>query len=300
MLFPLPAYRHMDGPVLGRQLTVLVVTTTLWAFNTGVLVMTYRHTLVSLFWLVGCSALLAQAPATMPASAPTTRPSGRQSPTIAAPKAWNEKTYNTFIARHAAFMKDKQAALAKGPIQLVLIGDSITDCWRWGGKPTLDKEFGQWNPYNIGIVADETEHVLWRIDQGELDGIEPNPKAAMIMIGTNNIGGASAEEIADGIGRIVAKVHEKLPKTKILLLGIFPRAEKADDPVRAMVKAVNDIICKLDDGGKTVTYLDIGSKFLAEDGTLPKEIMPDLLHPNEKGYQIWADAVKPTLDAMMK
>ena len=266
--------------------------------------MMYRHALVSLVSLIGCSALFAQTPATMPASAPssapTTRPSGRQSPTIAAPKAWNEKSYKDFMARHAGFLKDKQTALAKGPIQFVLIGDSITDGWRSTGRTTLNAAFGQWNPYNIGISGDQTQHVLWRIDQGELDGIEPNPKAAMIMIGTNNMGGATIEEIADGVTRIVNKVHEKLPDTKILVLGIFPRAEKADHPDRAKIKAINVIISKLDDGGKTVTYLDIGAKFLAEDGTLPKEIMPDALHPNAQGYQIWADAVKPTLDAMMK
>lgn len=258
--------------------------------------MMYRRGVVALLCLIGCSVMFAQAPA----SAPTTQPSGRQSPIIAAPKASNEKAYNGFIARHAGFMKDKQAALAKGPIQFVLIGDSITDGWRGGGRATFDKAFGQWNPYNIGIGGDQTQHVLWRIDQGELDGILPNPKAAMIMIGTNNMGSATVEEIADGITRIVNKVHEKLPNTKILLLGIFPRAEKADNPLRAKIKAVNEIISKLDDGGKTVTYLDIGAKFLADDGTLPKEIMPDALHPNAKGYQIWADAVKPTLDAMMK
>lgn len=262
--------------------------------------MLYRRALLSLFSVIGCCALLAQAPATAPTSAPTTVPSGRQSATIAAPKAANERAYNGFMARHVGFLKDKQTALANGPIQFVLIGDSITDGWRRGGKALYDAAFGQWNPYNIGIGGDQTQHVLWRIDQGELDGIAPNPRAAMIMIGTNNLGSASVEEIADAITRIVNKVHEKLPQTKVLLLGIFPRAEKAEDPDRARIKAVNEIISKLDDGGKTVTYLDIGAKFLADDGTLPKEIMPDFLHPNAKGYQIWADAVKPTLDAMMK
>ncbi len=262
--------------------------------------MMYRCAVVSLACLIAGPILFAQAPVAAPTSAPTTQPSGRQSPTIAAPKAWNENAYKGFMARHAGFLKDKEAALAKGPIQFVLIGDSITDGWRSGGKAALNAAFGQWNPYNIGIGGDQTQHVLWRIDQGELDGIQPNPKAAMIMIGTNNMGSATVEEIADAITRIVNKVHEKLPHTKILLLGIFPRGERASDPARAKIKAVNEIISKLDDGGKTVTYLDIGAKFLADDGTLSKDIMPDALHPNARGYQIWADAVKPTLDSWMK
>lgn len=258
-----------------------------------------RWSLVSLLCLVGSTSLLAQSIA--PATAPTTKPSNSQSPIIAAPKAWTEQAYNGFMKRHEGFLKDKQTALAKGPIQFVLIGDSITDAWRSVGKQVLNTAFGAWNPYNIGISGDQTQHVLWRIDQGELDGIEPNPKAAMIMIGTNNMSPKTeAADIADGVTRIVKKVREKLPNTKILLLGIFPRDAKADDPIRAKIKAVNEIISKLDDGGKTVVYLDIGPKFLADDGSLPKEIMPDLLHPNAKGYQIWADAVKPTIETMMK
>jgi lysophospholipase L1-like esterase len=98
----------------------------------------------------------------------------------------------------------------------------------------------------------------------------------------------------------VKELNQKLPKTKVLLLGIFPRGQKADDPNRARIKAINEELAKLDDGGKSVKYLDIGKKFLEEDGTLPKEIMPDALHPNAKGYQIWADAMQPTLDELMK
>ncbi len=260
-----------------------------------------RWSIGSILCLAGSASLLAQAPApaTQPSTTPTTKPSGPQSPTIAAPKAGNENAYNGFIRRHEGFLKDKQAALAKGPIQFVLIGDSITDGWRSGGKQVFDAAFGDWNPYNIGIGGDQTQHVLWRIDKGELDGIEPNPKVAMIMIGTNNMR-AEAQDIADGVTRIVKKVQEKLPNTKILLLAIFPRAPQAADPLRAKIKAVNQTISALDDAGKTVVYLDIGAKFLAEDGSLPKDIMPDFLHPNAKGYQIWADAVKPTIETMMK
>jgi len=224
---------------------------------------------------------------------------GQDKPVV---NAWTpqEKDRN----RHEQFLKDKEDALKKGPVQLVFIGDSITDGWRGGKQNELYKErWGKYNPYNIGISGDETQHVLWRIEHGELDGLEPNPKVAVMMIGTNNIGNRnkmSAEDTAKGVETLVKAIHEKLPKTKILLLGVFPRGAKADDKFRPMIKAINEQIAKLDDGGKSVKFLDIGEKFLDGDGNLPKEIMPDALHPNLKGYNIWADAIGPAVDEMMK
>jgi lysophospholipase L1-like esterase len=222
--------------------------------------------------------------------------------TVPAIKGSNDQQKAAYVARHEGFMKDKETLLKNGPIQFVLLGDSITDGWRGkNGKSVFDEAFGKYNPYNTGIGGDRTQHLIWRVDNGELDGLNPNPKVAMLMIGTNNLGGnPSNDDIAAGITKIVKEIHEKLPQTKVLLLAIFPRSEKPDNPARARIKAINEQISKLDDGGKTVTYLDIGNKFLAEDGTLPKDVMPDFLHPNAKGYQIWADAIKPTLDEMMK
>lgn len=204
--------------------------------------------------------------------------------------------------RHEQFLKDKADALTKGPVDLLFVGDSITDAWRGGGQNKLFTEkWGKHNPLNLGIGGDRTEHVLWRLDHGEVDGIKP--KAVVVMIGTNNLGNAppaTPEQTAAGVTCVVEKLREKLPDSKILLLGVFPRGAKADDPYRAQVKTVNDTIAKLDDGGKTIKYLDISDKFLAGDGTLPADIMPDALHPNEKGYQIWADAMGPALDEMLK
>src|SRR5207302_5853196 len=107
-------------------------------------------------------------------------------------------------------------------------------------------------------------------------------------------------KIAASVTKCVQTLPAKLPDTTTLLLGIFPRAMNPDDKARVRIKTINDSIKQLDDDGKTVKYLDIGDKFLEPDGTLPKSIMPDALHPNEKGYEIWAEAVKPTLDEMMK
>ena len=198
--------------------------------------------------------------------------------------------------RHEGFLKDKEALLKKGPIELVFDGDSITDGWRGRGKTVWEKNYAKYNTLNLGIGGDRTEHVLWRIEHGELDGI--SPKALVLMIGTNN-SGSPAKAIAAGIRCDVKAIHEKLPNTKILLLAVFPRSPSAKEPVRHKLQEVNDDISQLN-GHDNVTYLDIGPKFLEPDGALSKDIMPDYLHPNEKGYEIWAEAIAPTLDELMK
>jgi lysophospholipase L1-like esterase len=179
----------------------------------------------------------------------------------------------------------------------LFLGDSITDGWRGGGKTVWEKNFAPLKAANFGIGGDRTEHVLWRLQHGELDGIKP--KLAVLMIGTNNLGANQDVEIADGIKAIVDELHKQTPETKLLLLGIFPRGMKADDPARGRIKHINSIIAKLDDG-QTVKYLDIGDKFLEADGSLPKSVMPDALHPNAKGYEIWAEAIAPTVQEMLK
>ena len=195
------------------------------------------------------------------------------------------------------------AQVQKGNVDLLLLGDSITH--GWDGQPVLWKKyFGQWNTVNAGFGGDQTQHVLWRLDNGNIAGIQP--KVAMIMIGTNNSGGDefTAEEIAEGIAAIVCKLRAELPQTKILLLAIFPRssADKDKDGAYNSQWAKNDkanqLAMQLADG-KNVIYLDINKAFLDDKGMLPRAIMPDLLHPNEKGYVIWGDAIMPTLEKLM-
>src|SRR5262245_25399640 len=171
-------------------------------------------------------------------------------------------------ARHDRFVQIAK----RGDVDVLFLGDSITDAWggeghgRAPGSALFEKEFVPLKAANFGIGGDRTQHVLWRLQNGELEGIQP--KVVMLMIGTNNAGSNSEEEIADGITAIVKEIHKRSPKTKVLLLGVFPRNEKADNPIRQKLNKVNEIISKLDDGGKTVKYLDIGPKFLKEDGTL--------------------------------
>lgn len=197
-----------------------------------------------------------------------------------------------WMARHESFNK----RVAEGNVDLLLIGDSITQGWEGAGKDVWAKYYTPRHAVNLGIGGDRTQHVLWRLDNGNIKGI--HPKAAVLMIGTNNSGSNTPEQIAEGITAIVQKLRKDLPETKILLLAVFPRGADKSDPRRQVNEATNAIISKLDDG-KMVYYLDIGPAFLADDGTLSKEIMPDLLHLSPKGYQIWAEAIEPKLAVLM-
>lgn len=185
-----------------------------------------------------------------------------------------------------------------GEVDLLWIGDSITHGFENGGKQVWEKYYAPRHSLNLGFSGDRTEQVLWRLQHGEVDGI--SPKLAVMMIGTNNTGHRQdpAEETAAGIRAILDELHARLPKTKVLLLAVFPRGEKPDDKLRKLNDEINKLIAKFGDG-KQVCYLDIGDKFLEADGTLPKSIMPDRLHPNGKGYEIWAEAIEPSIKELM-
>jgi lysophospholipase L1-like esterase len=202
-----------------------------------------------------------------------------------------------FQSKHEANLE----VAKQGDIEVLFMGDSITDFWRntegvFAGKPVLDKYFGHLKVANFGIAGDTTQGVLYRLQHGEGQGF--SPKAVMLMIGTNNTGRNTAAEIAEGIGAVVLEIQKDFPKAKILLLGIFPRGP-ANDPVRSTIAEINSIIARLHDGDR-VHYLDIGSKFLDAEGNLPKDVMSDALHPSTKGYEIWAEAVKEPLANLLK
>jgi len=209
-----------------------------------------------------------------------------------------------WLKRHEKFVEIAK----KGGVEVLFLGDSITDAWGGeghgggGGAKIFKEEFVPMKAANFGISGDRTQHVLWRLRNGEFDDIKP--KVVMLMIGTNNSNNKdnTAEEIADGIKAVVAEIQKKSPTTKVLLLAVFPRANAGTPEARAAqtekIAGVNKIVSKLDDGGKTVKYLDIGEKFM-KDGKLPKEIMPDLLHLSGDGYRIWADAVKKPIEELL-
>ncbi len=195
--------------------------------------------------------------------------------------------------RHQKVLRE----IASGDVDLIYVGDSITHGFENAGKEMWEKYYAPRKAVNMGFGGDRTQHVLWRFDHGEIDGI--SPKLAILMIGTNNSNGNdnTAEEIADGIKAICAKMRDKMPKTKILMLAIFPRGE-GPSPQREKNARASELASQIADNDM-IYYLDINDKFLTADGTLPKDIMPDLLHPNEKGYQIWAEAIEPTVSRLM-
>jgi beta-glucosidase len=220
-------------------------------------------------------------PATLPGRAPASVSTIPDKPVM-------KNATGQWVTRHEALV----ALAKKGDIDLYFSGDSITDFWQTRAKTIWDKEFLGWKPGNFGISADHTQHVLWRLQNGELDGV--NPKVFVLMIGTNNTAYNTPEEIARGVTAIVQYMREQKPNAKILLLAIFPRGATPTDPKRILNEKANELIAKLDDG-KQIKFLNINDKLLDKDGNLPCDIMPDLLHPNAKGYQLWADAIKPQL-----
>jgi lysophospholipase L1-like esterase len=197
--------------------------------------------------------------------------------------------------RHEGFVE----VAKQGNIDLLLDGDSITDWWVQGdaNKAMFEKYFGGMRTANFAIAGDTTQGVLWGLSHGEGQGFQP--KAIMLMIGTNNSGGGTGPEIAEGVGAVVLEMRKDFPDAKILLLAIFPRGVPGD-PIRDKIAEANRIISRLDDQ-KHVFYLDIGAKFLDDQGAfLPDTFRPDNLHPVAKGYDIWGEAVKGKLAELMK
>jgi lysophospholipase L1-like esterase len=196
--------------------------------------------------------------------------------------------------RHEGFVEIAK----KGNIDLLLHGDSITDWWlQDANKPVFDKYFGNIKTANFAIAGDTTQGVLWGLRNGEGQGFQP--KAVMLMIGTNNTANNTAPEIAEGVGAVVMELRRNFPAAKILLLAIFPRSVPGD-PVRDKITEINQIISRLDDG-KNVFYMDIGKKFLDDKGVfLPDSFRTDNLHPQAKGYDIWGEAVSGKLAELMK
>lgn len=186
-----------------------------------------------------------------------------------------------------------RAAQKAGSIELVFDGDSITAGWQGPGVEVWRKSYDKFGAFDFGMSGDRTQQVLWRLSQGQMDGLRP--KLIAIMIGTNNISSNTAEQIADGVKLIVGEYRKRCPDATVLLQAIFPRGHEPTDPVRTKIKDTNKIISGFADD-KQVIYVDFWDKFLEPDGTLSPEIMPDYLHPNTKGYQIWADALQPVID----
>ncbi len=201
-----------------------------------------------------------------------------------------------WMPRHQEKLADKDAR--KDKIQLVMIGDSITHAWEDKGVELWAKHYAPHGALNLGYSGDRTEHVLWRLQHGEIEGL--SPRVVVLLIGTNNAGHREepSDETAAGIRAILDELRERLPEAKVLLLAIFPRDMQPDGKYRQLTDGTNAIIKSYADDDH-IFYLDVADSFLDDDGNLLESVMPDQLHPSLAGYELWVAAMQPALDALM-
>ena len=222
---------------------------------------------------------------------PTTPPPKHQS-IIPAPRIaeW-------WFARQA----EKIGLMSKGDIDLLMVGDSITNNFEneQVGLKVWEEYFVPLKAINLGFGGDRTEHVLWRLDH--LPVMKVAPRAAVVLIGTNNIcwGSDTPKQAADGVQAIVRKLKAIYPDMNVLVLGVFPRRRNLDHPHRKQIVELNSYLPERLRGISGVTFQDIGPAFLDDKGFLSEEMMPDTTHPSEKGHLIWAQAIVPELKKML-
>ncbi|MCB0826770.1 MAG: GDSL family lipase [Armatimonadetes bacterium] len=203
-----------------------------------------------------------------------------------------------WMARHQAVLDWNKTHKS----DLVFIGDSITHGfggdpqaypkWRGNAPDIWDKYFGPRNPVNLGFDWDQTQHVLWRIQNGELDGL--SPKAIVIFIGTNNTGHHTSEQMYGGIVAVVDATRAKCPSAEIVLLSIFPRDAEVTEN-RKKNDRVNEALAK-HRWGEKIKFIDMNPYFLLPESQKRKEeCFSDYCHLTKAGYQVWADAIEPTL-----
>ena len=210
-------------------------------------------------------------------------------PWIAAPRPWSTAKW---LAQHEAFV----ARARRGNVDVVFLGDSIAAFFQQRAPEVWDREIAPLgNVVDFGIEGDRTQFVLWRVQNGELDGT--NARAVVLMIGTNNLAAATPENVARGVAAIVDAVRAKLPNAVIVLNALFPRGDP-NDPLRAKAADVNARLAALADGAH-VRWLDAGPGFLTADGTIAPALMPDKLHPSREGYEVWAAALRPVLAELL-
>jgi len=209
-----------------------------------------------------------------------------------------------WMARHKYINKlaklGNQARLGLGEesnrVDMLYIGDSIVQKFDTNGHRVWSYYYKSRNAINLGISGDRTEHVLWRLQHGNIDGLEP--KLAVVMIGQNNAGHNSAEEIADGVAAIVDFLRAELPNMKILLIAIFQRGKKPNDE-RQLLTTANSLLSTRYSSTTDVSFMDINHLLVKPDGSIPASLFPDYEHPSEKGFMIWADAIESTVATLL-
>lgn len=245
--------------------------------------------LTSLLALV--AALSLQLPASAQTNTPDVAPVAVHTNTaiIPVPRTGNITNRQTLVLQ--------RARENPGNYDIEFIGDSITQGWEGAGKNVWQEFYGQRKVINLGVSGDRTQHVLWRFEQGQLDGVKA--KAAVVMIGTNNSNKDDNTEadILEGVTAIVNQIRQRQPDTKVILLGIFPRG-KMFNAQRGKILQVNQALARLDDG-KNIFFTDIGAQLIENDGSIAPSMMRDALHPGEAGYKIWASAIEPKIKQIL-
>ena len=194
---------------------------------------------------------------------------------------------------------EKVAEMSKGGIDLLMVGDSITQNFESVGAEVWKQSFEPRKAINLGFGGDRTNHVLWRLDN--LPKLKAAPKAAVVLIGTNNIcwGSDTPKQAAEGVQAIAIKLKAIYPDMNVLVLGVLPRRRNLDHPHRKQIIELNSYLPELLKDMQGVKVLDIGPAFLDEKGFLSEEMMPDTTHPSEKGHEVWAEAIAPELKKML-
>lgn len=204
------------------------------------------------------------------------------------------RTEDWWQLRHQQKIAERQAMNNK--VDLLFLGDSITHAWETEGEQAWQQYFASENALNLGYAGDRTEHMLWRIQQGEIN--ELSPKWVVLLAGTNNAGHRhdSPEDISAGIGLILKEIKRRLPASKIVLMAIFPRSRDPKKRMRIKIDQANSILQGLTDK-KTIFWLNINQQFLTNEGVLLESVMPDLLHPNAAQYKTWAKSLSALFTA---
>lgn len=210
---------------------------------------------------------------------------------VCLPNTRFDNGWESWMGRHEGICKE---AREKDP-DVIFIGDSITHFWQDVGKPHWKKLYSKYEPINMGFGGDRIQHLLWRLQNGELEWIEP--QVAVLLIGTNNSADNTAAEIVEGIETVCALIHEKLPGTKIMLQAIFPRDE-VDSPRRAVNDAVSEKVAMLDNG-EWIFFRDMRDIWIDDAGVINKDLMEDLLHPTRAGYAAWGERLLPAIEELL-
>ncbi|HEV8678531.1 MAG TPA: GDSL-type esterase/lipase family protein [Stellaceae bacterium] len=188
-------------------------------------------------------------------------------------------------------------AVKTRPHRVLLLGDSLTERFPHDAPQVWRDKMVPRGVLNAGVSGDRTEHLLWRMQHGNLAG--PAPRVAVLLIGTNDLGhGRAPEEVAEGIRADLFYLRQRLPRTRILLLGLWPRAESPEARLRRDTVAVNRLIQHCGDD-RTIVYADLGGVLLDPDGRLSREMSPDLLHFSEAGYARLAPRLNALIDDLV-